>query len=163
MMAEQICFELGDSWGTKKSSPAAPQSKDSIAHMHPNGIESWDWQNGGTREPMHPPQHWDISDQVFIKVEPRDWLGQQIPDDDDNNEVVDETLKEAVANLGEEIQGLKVEVAEYNARLNNVTEAFKINAQILSEMVTKLEDIQKKQDRRYVTNLGFSTIVTAPE
>jgi hypothetical protein len=83
MIAEQWCFEFGKDWGTKKSSPAAPRSKDALAHRTgPSSMDVWDWQNGTTREPNlrdgQPPDFPDITDQIFVEVEPVNHLGADV-------------------------------------------------------------------------------------
>jgi hypothetical protein len=71
IIAEQICFDLGPTWGTKRADSGRPPSKDAIAQKQPDGkLFSWDWQNGATREPIDDPDHVDITGQVFIEVAP---------------------------------------------------------------------------------------------
>jgi hypothetical protein len=83
MIAEQIRFELGPGWGTKKAGPANPPSKDSITFNDPATLWNWDWQNGATREPIPPGEMTDITGQVFIEVSPINHLGGDIPDEPD--------------------------------------------------------------------------------
>lgn len=99
--AEQIAFELGNRWGTKKASEGRPPSKDSIAYQEDNGtLWNWDWQNGSTREPNGPGEMENITGQVFIPVEPINHLGVTSPSEPptpipipipiNNNEVLNE-------------------------------------------------------------------------
>lgn len=70
-MAEQVRHELGETWGTKASSPMNPPSKDALAQKQPDGkLFAWDWQNGATRLPQRPPLFYDITGQHFIAVNP---------------------------------------------------------------------------------------------
>jgi len=49
-IAQQMCFELGEKWGTKSADRYRPPSKDGLAHRNDDGtIDIWDWQNGTTR------------------------------------------------------------------------------------------------------------------
>ncbi len=70
LMAQQIRFELGASWGTKSSSPTNPPSKDALVFKSGLVFLAFDWQNGGTREPQRPPLQTDITGQHFIAVDP---------------------------------------------------------------------------------------------
>lgn len=78
IMAEQIRFDLGAEWGTKRADPNRPPSKDAIAYQSPSGLVSWDWQNGGTRAPQVPPLFHEIPDQVFIPVSGVNHLGHVV-------------------------------------------------------------------------------------
>lgn len=82
-LAQQLRFELGPGWGTKKAGLASSQSKDAIAYTleetdpsHP--MDVWDWQNGATRAPQvqvyDPPTRPNVTGQVFIQVVPTNHL-----------------------------------------------------------------------------------------
>lgn len=74
-IAQQVCFELGPEYGTKRGD--GPQSKDSISKLFGGGPSflNWDWQNGDTRKPNIFPESLLIEDQHFIAVGPVDHLG----------------------------------------------------------------------------------------
>lgn len=79
MIAQQCAFEFGLNWGTKSADRTRPPSKDGIAYLESHDlIHGWDWQNGGTREPLHPPTYHDISDQHFIDVKPINHLNVEV-------------------------------------------------------------------------------------
>lgn len=67
-IAEQIRFDLGPGWGTKRASTDRPLSKDSIAFTNGAQLLSFDWQHGATREPNPPGEMEDITGQVFVPV-----------------------------------------------------------------------------------------------
>jgi hypothetical protein len=72
IMAEQFRYEFGTRWGTKKSLPTHPASKDVIAFRGIGSLYGWDWQNGTTRRPQVQAgqEGMDISSQIFIQVSP---------------------------------------------------------------------------------------------
>lgn len=70
-------------WGVKSASPTRPQSKDSIALRTPEDQLSWDIFLGtGTGKPKlaDEPECHDISDQHFMAVVAKDWLGGSTPE-----------------------------------------------------------------------------------
>ncbi len=76
LIAQQVRFELGPSWGTKRADPGRPLSKDAIAQKQPDGtLLAWDLIGGASRKPFPNPGSIDISKQVFVAVEPFDYLG----------------------------------------------------------------------------------------
>jgi len=83
MIAQQVRFELGPTWGTKRADPGRPLAKDSIAQHQPDGkLVGWDLFNGSTGLPHPNPGSIDISDQVFVDVSPGlDHLGGASPPD----------------------------------------------------------------------------------
>lgn len=71
MIAQQVNFELGPEWGTKRADPGRPVSKDAIAYRRSDArLLYFDWQNGATREPNPAGEMGDITGQVFVPVEP---------------------------------------------------------------------------------------------
>lgn len=76
--AQQVAFELpGQGWGMKRADPGRPIGKDTIANRT-GGLKCWDLLMGtGTGAPVlvDDPESQDISDQVFVEVEPFNWLG----------------------------------------------------------------------------------------
>jgi hypothetical protein len=76
-ICEQIAYELGPSWGSKRASASRPLSKDAYAQRQPDGkLFCWDWQRGTTRQPLPTPTFHDISgDQLFVPVTPTNHLG----------------------------------------------------------------------------------------
>lgn len=89
-LAEQICYEHGPSYGTKRADPGRPLSKDAIAWVP--GILPWmpgeklwgfDMLSGaGTGSPtlVKSPEGADISDQIFVAVRPFNHLdGSSLP------------------------------------------------------------------------------------
>lgn len=76
MMAEQVCYELGRDWGTKRADKGRPLGKDSISYFKDNVLMNYDWQNGSTRAPHSPPGNMERLDgQVFVPVNAVDHLG----------------------------------------------------------------------------------------
>ena len=74
-IVQQICYEFGPKWGTKRADPGRPPSKDSIAYLDGSTLWSYDWQNGSTRAPHVPMGRLiDITGQVFIPVTPTNHL-----------------------------------------------------------------------------------------
>lgn len=127
MIAEQMCFELGKVWGTKKGGPGNPQSKDAIAYDNGNGtFDVWDWQNGATRQPQvtanQPPDYPRLtSPQEFIEVTPVNHIGEEPPappDDEDDN---DEELEMRVANLEQDVSNLQKGVSDLNRDITDLT------------------------------------------
>lgn len=86
LIAEQVAFELGPQWGTKRADPGRPPSKDAVAYqlvavrdgqvVGTTGLLAWDWQNGTTREVNPAGEMQDITGQVFIPVAPTNHLGE---------------------------------------------------------------------------------------
>jgi hypothetical protein len=67
--AEQIRFELGESWGTKRAGEGRPPSKDAIARMFEGTLFGAVVINETTREPQFPMME-ALAGQVFIPVDP---------------------------------------------------------------------------------------------
>jgi hypothetical protein len=85
MIAEQLAFENGPSWGTKAQGATHPQSKDAIAFQTSTSkkdFEIWDWQNGTTRAPqVHVGQAGvPVTGQWFISVSPVNHLASTGPE-----------------------------------------------------------------------------------
>ena len=79
-IAEQLRYTLGPGWGHKRASATRPPSKDAFAQRQPNGhLWIWDWQDGTTRKPLAAFSFHDVTDQVFIQVDPIDHLGGSAP------------------------------------------------------------------------------------
>ena len=79
-IAEQVRYELGPQWGTKRADATRPISKDSIAFQSVTGVLfSFDWQNGQTREPNPAGEMENITGQVFVEVDPINHLGSKPP------------------------------------------------------------------------------------
>lgn len=98
IIAEQVCYEFGPKWGTKRADKGRPPSKDSISYFDGTTLINWDWQNGTTREPMNLGNGADITGQVFMPVTPVNHLlaeGNPLPPID----VPDSVLSEVLAKL----------------------------------------------------------------
>jgi len=133
-IAEQMCFELGSGWGTKRADANRPLSKDAIAFRNAdNTIEIWDWQNGTTRarqvQAGAPPTE-SHSRQVFVAVPPVDHLGVvgRPPDspgppvlepDDEFARLIDEAALRICSAIGELVDTLE----KLDARLGEIQEA----------------------------------------
>jgi hypothetical protein len=73
LVAQQVCYELGPQWGTKKASETRPLSKDTLAFNGPDQLHGWDLINGTTREPNTFPEEInpnEMREQVFVPVPP---------------------------------------------------------------------------------------------
>lgn len=73
-IAQQLAFELGPAWGTKRADPGRPLAKDAIAFMGQDQLHIWDWQNGSTRQPNQFPDEVPLDEskaQVFVPVPPK--------------------------------------------------------------------------------------------
>jgi hypothetical protein len=111
-VAEQVRRDFGPAWGTKRADPSRPLSKDAIARKTVDDqIVSWDLINGTTRE-VHPSPIMgeDISDQVFVEVDPVDHLGT----------VPDEPPSQPQPDYAAQIADLKAQVAALLARVLDV-------------------------------------------
>lgn len=84
-LAKQVKHDTGEAkWGVKKKDRTSPISKDSLAFDGNDGLHSWDMLIGaGTGNPTFAtnPAHHYIPAQVFVAVEPQDYLAptQQVP------------------------------------------------------------------------------------
>jgi hypothetical protein len=72
----------GEGWGTKRASASRPLSNESIAR--PANGRLWGYDliigAGAPGQRLEPRAHAeDITDQVFVEVEARDWLGNSVP------------------------------------------------------------------------------------
>jgi len=77
LMAEQVRFELGSEWGTKRADKGRPLGKDSISYFHDGELMNYDWQDGSTRKPHSPPGNMEsLPTQVFVSVNSVDHLGK---------------------------------------------------------------------------------------
>ena len=74
LIAEQVAFEGGPQWGTKRADPGRPLAKDSIARQDGTTLWGFDLINGATREPNQFPEAEDITGQVFVPVTPTQHL-----------------------------------------------------------------------------------------
>lgn len=83
IIAEQVSFELGPNWGTKRAGEGRPPSKDAIAYWDGTTVYGADCFNGATREPSVPDVLEPLPGQVFIAVQPVNHLGSKPPKDDD--------------------------------------------------------------------------------
>lgn len=84
MMAATLAARLDSHWGVKKAGPTNPQSKDTLAFSFGDGsFAAWDWQNGTTKAVQiadgQAPTYPRIANQVFIPVEPLDFLSHVDP------------------------------------------------------------------------------------
>jgi hypothetical protein len=139
MIAEQWCFEFGTDWGTKSSSPAAPRSKDALAHRTgPSSMDVWDWQNGSTREPVlregQPPDFPGIADQVFIEVAPINHLGVSPVSQPGQPELAPrEPLAALIELLQAQHKEQLVELRAIRRRLGEATEAIRTLGTVLAD------------------------------
>lgn len=97
MMAETMAYRLDRRWGVKRTASGHPQSKDSLCFSLGGGaFDAYDWQNGSTRRVQintgSSPTWPNVSNQVFIPVDPKDWLGGlNIP-----NKPIEEPIEEPI-------------------------------------------------------------------
>lgn len=99
-VAEQVAFNLGPSYGTKRADPGRPPSKDALAKQADGRLFSWDIVNGDTRELQLDGPAEDITGQVFIPVQPFDHLAGDNGDPGDENDTPppnDELRAEVIA------------------------------------------------------------------
>ena len=116
-IAQQARFELGPSWGSKRSSQGRPQTKDAVAQKQPDGtILIWDLFNGSTRKPFASPNSMDGSKQYFVIVEGINHLF--IP-------VVVPPVVTPVIITDEQVRFLLAAVAELNGTVNVTIDAVK--------------------------------------
>ena len=75
-IAQQARWACGESWGWKRADSGRPLSKDAIAQMQPDGkLFAWDMFKGSLpRSPWPDPDAMDITGQIFVPVEPFNWL-----------------------------------------------------------------------------------------
>lgn len=77
--AQQIAAALpGQGFGVKRADPGRPIGKDTLAQQGPAGLVCWDLFTGtstGNPRLNDDPDSESIPDQVFVPVEPHDWLG----------------------------------------------------------------------------------------
>lgn len=79
--AQQIRYELGDRYGTKRADMNRPPSKDAIAFRPTDTtLVSWDVIDGTTREVSTGSKAEEIDGQVFIVVDPVNHLGAGVVD-----------------------------------------------------------------------------------
>lgn len=90
--AQQMDYSFPDrNFGVKKADGGRPISKDSLARKDDDLIESWDIIGGastgrGTFNPRNAGHH-NISDQLFVEVEPKNWLGIEVNEGEGEIEV----------------------------------------------------------------------------
>jgi hypothetical protein len=111
-VAQQVKRDFGPAWGTKRADPGRPSSKDAIARKTDALLVSWDLINGSTRE-VHPAPIMgeDISDQVFVAVDPVDHLGS-VPVPDPPPSVPQPDYAEQIADLKAQIAALLIRVLD---------------------------------------------------
>lgn len=117
-IAQQLRFELGPGWGTKKAGEGNPQSKDAVAFSQPPALVCWDWQNGTTRarQVQAGELATDIHDQFFIDVEPINVLS--IP----SSEPVPTTpVPDGWEPIALQLDGLRRDIVELRNELNATT------------------------------------------
>jgi hypothetical protein len=85
--AQQIRFELGESWGTKSAGQGRPPSKDAVARMFEGKLYGADVINGSTREPQFPDME-ELPGQLFISVNPVNHLDDKLPLPDRVKEII---------------------------------------------------------------------------
>lgn len=130
-IAEQVRFELGAQWGTKRADGGRPLSKDSISLQAVSGFYNFDWQNGSTRQPNNFPEGVLIGDQVFVPVAAINHLnvGTTLPEPP---VVVPPTLPlttvdmsavlQAIGALGKQVDSLAVKVEGLALKLNSAAQ-----------------------------------------
>jgi hypothetical protein len=110
--AQQVCFELGAQWGTKKSSAGNPPSKDALAHFDGVTLYGADCFDGTTRKPSVPDAMEPLPGQVFIAVTPLDWLGEPTPPPPPDGDIA--ALKVKFAKLDAEIREMWPVIKQLN-------------------------------------------------
>ena len=85
--AQQIRFELGESWGTKRAGKGRPPSKDAVARIFEEKLFGADVINGTTREPQLPDME-ELPGQLFIAVDPINHLDDKRPLSDRVKEII---------------------------------------------------------------------------
>lgn len=135
MIAEQVRFELGPSWGHKSADPGRPPSKDAIAFQDGAVLWGFDLFNGQTREPWPDPEGLNITGQHFIDVSPGgDHLGAgppppPPPPDDD------------LALVRAELERLRVAVADLRPIIAGLDATVHILARDRDEMLAEMADL----------------------
>lgn len=127
MIAEQLCFEFGNDWGTKAQTSTHPPSKDSISfRLNSLTFDNWDWQNGTTKEPQVSVGQagTTIIGQFFIQVEPVNHLGNG-----GNGNGSDEVLKK---------------LDDMQAQLNTMQETLNQQSQHSQQTIELLQQILMK-------------------
>lgn len=173
MMAEQMCFELGSLWGTKKAGPGNPQSKDSIAYKTgATTFDSWDWQNGTTRQPQvsanQPPSYPGLTlPQEFIEVSPTNHLevgGPTEPPPQTGNEFEDEVLK-YLAEIKSSIKLLYDTDREIADHVDRIGDQITVVALSCQQIVAKCDEILGKQITHpdYVTSVLGRSVTSKPK
>jgi hypothetical protein len=128
MAAEQLAFSVSPQWGTKRSAPGYPQSKDAVARHVDGRLCSWDIVDGSSREVRFGLVE-DITGQVFIPVQPKNHVASptppapQPPAESDLRGLLEElraeletAYQEQMVVLLRAIAELRAEVAELKAR-----------------------------------------------
>ena len=79
LLAEQVCFELGPTWGMKTAGAGRPISSDVLAQQQGGTLLGWDWetQHNGTVDAF--PAAMDLTGQVFVGVPCTDHFGGVVP------------------------------------------------------------------------------------
>jgi hypothetical protein len=119
LIAQQVAFEYGSTWGTKRADPGRPLSKDAIAHTPLGGtLLAWDLFNGATRVPFDNPSSIDISSQVFVTVTPVDHLKDTtVPVPPPVEPVVD--YQTQIDGLGKAVEALALQLFAMETRFAN--------------------------------------------
>lgn len=125
--AEQLAFSVSPQWGTKRSAPGFPQSKDAVARHVDGRLCSWDIVDGSSREVRFGLVE-DITGQVFIPVTPRNHVAAPSPAPEPPAESdlrglleelraeLDTAYQEQMAVLLRAIAELRAELAELKTR-----------------------------------------------
>jgi len=135
-IAQQIRFELGPGWGTKRADPGRPPSKDSFSFKGDH-LYNWDWQNGTSRgrQVFAGQEGAKIDDQTFIEVTGVDRLGVGAPVHNDGHNdthsdgpappppVLDGSVLEAqLGEIRKDIGRMRVEVVELQLQVKDLLE-----------------------------------------
>jgi hypothetical protein len=69
LLAEQVCFELGASWGMKRAGEGRPVSSDVLARWEQSGaLTGWDWEVNHNGSVEQFPPSMDLTGQTFVPV-----------------------------------------------------------------------------------------------
>ena len=104
--AQQVRFELGERWGTKRAGEGRPPSKDALAYFDGAMLFSADCFNGSTRKPDVPDFLEPVPGQVFIAVSPINHLSAPPVDPPPPPPPTDD-LRQLVAALTENMEAFR--------------------------------------------------------
>jgi len=161
--AQQIVFKTKDTnWGVKSRGNTAPQGKDSIAYRTgPSSMDIWDIQNGSTGQLQinSDPSFPNVTDQMFIPVEPVNWLGSDSP-----------TIPiptNPPSNPPQDILELKAKLDDLSNKLDTLAQIMTIQNSKINQVIGIDTQILAKPDQAvrfpdYIGSTWLGTIVLKP-